>query len=89
MKSFLIDCNVHVCVISSAFPGLLPNPFIYNVMYRLGSSLLQHPVHDRFLFYSSIFTQCLLNDAAEEQQAVFPHFKSFPLLYTKPASLFL
>lgn len=36
MNSFLIDCNVHMRAIYSAFPGLLPNPFIYNVMYRTG-----------------------------------------------------
>lgn len=34
----------------------------------LGSALLRHLVHDRFLLSSSIFTQCLLNDSAEEHR---------------------
>lgn len=48
----------------------------------LGRALLQHLVHYRFLLSSSIFTHYLLNDLAEEQQALFPVTKAL-LFYTQ------
>lgn len=49
----------------------------------LGSALLQHVVTYCFLLYSFLFTQCLLNYSAEEQQVLFSPFKKALLFNTQ------